>query len=215
MLKVQKAFNVTFMRTADATALQSAIAALPAPMADDREVLSLRLNFALYYRDWPQARELIQKMKGAEDNGYFAYAGIPVPIGCYSILLARFQREQPDPTSEFVKTREQLSQKVLKSPGNAQLLSELAVVDALLGNKEEATREAKSAVEMLPSSKDAVDGPSLVINLAAVYAWTNEIDLAFETLGSMTKTPSGIFYGQLKATHTGSPFGKILALPIC
>jgi serine/threonine protein kinase/Tfp pilus assembly protein PilF len=208
MLKVQKAFNITFMKTGDASALQSVIAALPATMADDREVLSLRLNFALYDRDWPQTKELIQKMKDGEDNGYFAYAGIPVPIGCYSILLARFQREQADPNSEFVKTREQLSQKVLKSPGNAQLLSELAVVDALLDNKEEATREAKSAVEMLPSSKDAVDGPGLVINLAVVYAWANELDLAFETLGPMTKTPSGIFYGQLKGDPYWDPLRK-------
>jgi hypothetical protein len=46
-------------------------------MADDREVLSLRLSFALCDRDWPQAKELIQKMKDGEDDGYFAYAGIP------------------------------------------------------------------------------------------------------------------------------------------
>jgi hypothetical protein len=171
-------------------------------------VLSLRLNFALYDRDWSQAKELIQKMKDGEDDGYFGYAGIPVPIGCYSILLARITGEQPEANSEFAKTREQSNQKVLKSPGNAQLLSQLALVDALLGNKEEATREAKRAVEMLPSSKDAVDGPGLVLNLAAVYAWTNEIDLAFETLGPLTETPSGIFYGQLKGDPYWDPLRK-------
>ncbi len=70
---------------------------------------------------------------------------------------------------------------------------------------------------MLPVSRDAVDGPSLLINLAAVYAWTNEIDLAFETLGPLTKTPSGIFYGQLKRDPYWEPlrqdprFQKLLA----
>jgi len=109
-----------------------------APRSGQRSLLSRRrspkigkcclcdLNFALYDRDWRQAKEAIQKLQDGEDDGYFAYAGIPVPIGCYSILLARLQGEQPDPNSEFAKTREQLSQKVVKSPGNAQLLSQLS-----------------------------------------------------------------------------------------
>jgi TolB-like protein/Tfp pilus assembly protein PilF len=215
MLKVQKAFNVTFMKTGDGTALWSAVAALPAPIAEDREVLSLRLNFALYDRDWRQAKEIIRKLRDGDDNGYFAYAGIPVPIGCYSILLARFQGEQSG--SELATTREQLSQNVMKSPGNAELLSQLAVVDALLNNKEAAIEEAKRAVEMLPTSKDAVDGPCLLINLAVVYAWTNELDLAFETLGPLTKTPGGVYYGSLKRDPLWDPlrqdprFDKLLA----
>jgi tetratricopeptide (TPR) repeat protein len=208
MLKVQEAFIVTFMKTGDGTALRSAIAALPASMGDDREVLSIRLSFALQNRDWPQAKEVIQKMKDGEDDGYFAYGFIPVPIHCYFILLARLQGEQPSASPSFAETREQLSQKVLKSPGNAQLLSQLAVVDALLSNKEAAIAEAKRAIEMLPISSDAVDGPCLVINLAVVYAWTNEINLAFETLGPLTKTPSGIFYGQLKREAYWQPLRK-------
>jgi serine/threonine protein kinase/Tfp pilus assembly protein PilF len=208
MLKVQKAFNVTFMKTGDSLALRSAVAALPASMADDREVLSLRLNFDLYDRDWAQAKEAIEKMKDGEDDGYFAYAGIPVPIGCYSILLARLQGEQLDAHPEFAKTRDQLNQKALKSPENAQLLSQLAVIDALLGDKEAAIKQAKRAVEMLPTSKDAVDGPCLLINLAAVYAWTNELDLAFQTLGPLTKTPGGVYYGLLKCDPLWDPLRK-------
>jgi tetratricopeptide (TPR) repeat protein len=198
ILEVQKAFNVTFMNTGDGTAFRSAIAALPASLADDRNVLSLRLCFTLNDRDWTEANGLIQKMKDGEDDGYFAYAAISVPIDCYSLLLARLQGEQPDANPVSTKTREQLSQKVVKSPGNAQLLSQLAVVDALLSKKEAAIEEAKRAIEMLPISLDAVDGPGLVINLAVVYAWVGEPDLAFETLRPLTRVPGGIFYGQLK-----------------
>ena len=217
MLKVQKGFNVSFMNTGDGTALRSAIAALPTSMADDGEVVSLRLCLALNDRDWPQAKEAIEKLKDGDDNGYFAYAGIPVPIGCYSILLARLQGEQPYPNPEFAKTREQLRQKVTQSPGNAQLLSQLAVVDALLTNKAAAIEEAKRAIEMLPISKDAVDAPGLSINLAIVYAWANDLDLAFETLGPSAKTPGGIYYGQLKRERYWDPlrndprFDKLLA----
>jgi hypothetical protein len=84
----------------------------------------------------------------------------------------------------------------------------LAVVDALLNSEEAAISEAKRAVELLPISKDAVDGPLMVVNLAVVYAWTNESDLAFETLDSLAKTPHGIYYGQLKLDPYWDPLRK-------
>ena len=64
------------------------------------------------------------------------------------------------------------------------LLSQLAVVDALLNNKEAAISEAKRAVEMLPISKDAVDAPGLSINLAVVYAWANDLGFSFRNAGA-------------------------------
>jgi hypothetical protein len=94
------------------------------------------------------------------------------------------------------------------APVSAQLLSSLAVVDTLLGHGEEAISEARRAVEMCPISKEATVGPGLVINLAVVYAWTNELDLAFETLGPLTKTPWGIYYGDLKRDPYWEPLRK-------
>jgi TolB-like protein/Flp pilus assembly protein TadD len=159
ILKARKPLYVTFYETGDDTAVHSTIVALPASIAADRGVLSLRLKFALVDRDWLQAKELIEKMKGDEDEGWFAYGGYPVPVGCYSIMLARIQGDQPGATSNFAETREQLNQKVQKSPGIAPLLSQLAVIDALLDNKEAAISEAKRAVELVPVSKDVFDGP--------------------------------------------------------
>jgi TolB-like protein/Flp pilus assembly protein TadD len=217
MLKVLKAMDVSYSKTGDDTAFWSTIAALPASMADHKGVLSFRLAFALVDRDWPQANELIDKLKGAEDEGNFAYGADMVPIGCYSILLARLQGEHTGADSRFAEAREQLNQKLQKSSGNARLLSQLAVVDALLENKEAAISEAKRAVEMLPISKDAVEGPGIAENLAVVYAWAHELDLAFETLGPLTKTPNGVCYGDLKLDPTWDPlhedprFEKLLA----
>ena len=211
ILKAKKPLYVTFYKTGDDTAVRSAIVALPASMAGDRGVLSLRLKFALVDRDGPQTQELIERMNGGEDEGWFAYGDHPVPVGCYSIMLARLQGEQPGAKSNFAETREQLNQKFQKSSGNAEiacLLSNLAVVDALLGQKEAAVAEAKRAVEMLPISKDALEGPGIVMNLAVVYAWTDEFDRAFETLSPLTKTPFGIFYGQLKRDPYWDPLRK-------
>ena len=220
ILKVRKQLYVTFYETGDDSAVRAAITALPTSMSSDRGVLSLRLMFALADRDWLEARELIEKMKGGEDGGWFAYGDCPVPVGCYSIILTRLQGKPPGLKSDFAETREQLDQKTQESTGNvvnARLISDLAVVDALLGQKEAAIAEAKRAIEMLPIYKDAVNGPGIMMNLAVVYAWTNETDLAFEKLSPLTEMPFGIFYGQLKRDPYWDPlrsdvrFDKLLA----
>jgi hypothetical protein len=106
---------------------------------------------------------------------------------------------------------------LLKLPGNAEALSQLAVVDALLTNKETAISEGNAAVEMLPIFKDAVDDPSILANLAVVYAWAGELDLAFATLEQLKKTPSIIGYGDFKCDSLWTPlrndprFDKLLA----
>jgi serine/threonine protein kinase/Tfp pilus assembly protein PilF len=207
MFKVQKA-SVVAMKSGDDTELRLALAAIPTSMSDDIGVLCWRLRFALNCRDWLRAKELIEKMKGGEDDGLFGYEIMPLPIGCYSILLARLQGEQPDANSSLAKTRAQLNQDFQESPGNALLLGYLAMVDALLNDKEAAISEAKRAMEMLPISEDAVDGPGMAVQLAVVYAWTNELDLAFEVLDTLTKTPSGIYYGDLKLNALWHPLRK-------
>jgi len=207
MLKVQKAAIIR-AKSGDATSLRLALAGLPRSMADDTGALCWRLRFALDGRDWQRAKGLIKKMKGNEDDGNFVNGNMPVPVGCYSILLARLRRGQSGADISFDQTREQLNQKVRKSPGNAKLLSQLAVVDALLNSKEAAIWGAKRAIEMLPVSKDAMDGPDIAMNLAVVYAWTNELDLAFETLGPLTKTPKGIYYGDLKLSSYWEPLRR-------
>ena len=82
------------------------------------------------------------------------------------------------------------------------------MVDALLGYKENAIVEANQAVEMLPISRDALDGPNVAVNLVAVYAWSGELDLAFETLVPLTKAPNGVYYGDLKHDPYLAPLRK-------
>jgi hypothetical protein len=177
-------------------------------MADDRDVLSYRLICALHDRDWQLVKELLKKMNGTDDNGYFSYAPVQVPADCYSILLARLQGEAVDANPSFFETRDKLSQRVQMSSEKAKLLSNLAVVGALLGRKQDAVGEAKLAIELLPTSKDALRAPGLRANLAFVYAWTNELDLAFETLGPLTTVAYGIYYGELKLDPRWDPLRK-------
>jgi hypothetical protein len=208
ILNVLKAYLIKFMETGESTAFRTELALLPPSMAEDPDVLNWWLVCELNDGDWQRSTELVEKMRGGEDDGHFAYAGLPVPAGCYAILIARLGGEQYGTNPVFAETRERLSQNVQRSPMNARLLSQLAVVDALLGNKRDSIAEAQRSVEMLPISRDAVDGPLVLLNQAVVYAWTDELDLAFETLDPLTKTPRGIYYGQLKRDPYFEPLRK-------
>jgi len=111
-----------------------------------------------------------------------------------------------------------IEEKVVRDqPNYAPAWSRLGLIDAGLGRKEDAIREGRRACELLPFSKDAVDGPSYITNLAMIYAWTGEKDLAFEQLAISAKIPSGVTYGELKLypqwdSLRGDPrFDKIVA----
>jgi hypothetical protein len=112
--------------------------------------------------------------------------------------VARLRRSQPALNPAFTGIRERLHVRALKSPQDAPLLSALAVLDALLNNKEAAISEAKRAAGMLPIARNAVEGPGVLKNLAVVYAWTGELDRAFDALVPLAKKPFGIYYGELK-----------------
>jgi serine/threonine protein kinase/Flp pilus assembly protein TadD len=195
-LHVDKAFFINFRETGDDTALHSAIAALPPELREGRGALSLRLVLAAADRDWQQLNEVIEKMNGGEENGDFAYADTGVPASCYSILRARVQGERPDQERGSAEARERLSEKIQKSPGNAALLSTVAIVDALLGKKQDAIAQAERASSMVPISRKLWFGSTIAKNVAVVYAWTGELDRSFEIL---KKLPRGMHYGELKS----------------
>jgi len=72
--------------------------------------------------------------------------------------------------------------------------------NAALGRKEDAIREGRRAVELLPVTKDMMAGGIVLANLAIIYAWVGEKDLALEQLATAIRFPSSLFlsYGQLK-----------------
>ena len=149
------------------------------------------------------------KLSEKVPNEEIYFAGAIVPRRCTDIWLERVQGNHPT-MEEFGVTREQVSRKVAADLTNAALLSTLACVDIGLGRKEEAVSEGKRATEMVPISKDALQGPGLVYNLALVYAWADEPDLAFEQLSILIKVPNNcqVTYGTLKVDPSWDPLRK-------
>src|SRR5947208_3422232 len=104
-----------------------------------------------------------------------------------------------------------------EQPDYAQGLAALGLIDAGLGRKDDAIQEGRRAVELVPVSKDVIDGADLILNLALIYTWTGEKDLALEQLAEAAQLPSNLNYGWLRLHPDWDPlrgdprFEKIVA----
>jgi hypothetical protein len=74
----------------------------------------------------------------------------------------------------------------------------LGLIDAGLGQKEEALLEGRHAVELLPVGKDPINGITMIKYLAMIAAWVGDKDLSCEQLAVAIHPPSRLTYGELK-----------------
>jgi tetratricopeptide (TPR) repeat protein len=126
------------------------------------------------------------------------YYGVSYPHAYWEGVVARWQGDSPKARSAFTAARTAMEKTLQEQPNFAAALSVLGMIDAGLGQKEDAIREGRRACELLPISKDAVDGVAFVVNLAQVYAWTGEKDLAIEQLNAALSAPNDLHYGEMR-----------------
>jgi TolB-like protein/class 3 adenylate cyclase/Flp pilus assembly protein TadD len=130
-------------------------------------------------------------------EGVFYY-GVSYPRTYWEGVVARWEGDSTKARSAFSAARTQMEKILQGQPDFAAALSLLGMIDAGLGRKEAAIREGRRACELLPMSKDAVDGVGFVVNLAQVYAWTGEKDRAIEQLNAALKVPNDLHYGEMR-----------------
>jgi len=78
-----------------------------------------------------------------------------------------------------------------RQPANATLWSALGVAHALLGEKDEALRCGQKAVDLLPESRDALDGPGTALVMASILARVGEKDRALAEFARLLRVPFG------------------------
>jgi tetratricopeptide (TPR) repeat protein len=124
--------------------------------------------------------------------------GVSLPREFCEGIAARLDGDEGKASSAFAAAVKASENYVRNQPQYGGAICGLALAHAAAGNKAEAIQHGRAAVELLPTEKDAVDGPLLQGYLAVVYGWTGEIDLAIEQLAAATSVPSYWSYGNLK-----------------
>src|SRR6266542_608360 len=113
-------------------------------------------------------------------------------------LIARMTNDEHKARTAFTAARAEQEKIIQAQPDFGPAWCVLGLIDAGLGRKEEAVREGRRAVELLPVEKDARVGKAIVKYLAIIAAWVGDKDLACEQLAIAVRPPSFVSYGNLK-----------------
>jgi len=127
------------------------------------------------------------------------------PKSWYQAMVARAKGDSARATAAFRECREILAQRLVVRPEHARTIAVLAQVDAGLGQKDLAIREAQHAIDLMPISKDIYDGALVLEGLAQVYVWSGDRDRAIELVQKLLTIPGYINYGRLKLHPLWSP----------
>jgi serine/threonine protein kinase/Tfp pilus assembly protein PilF len=113
-------------------------------------------------------------------------------------LLARMTKDETKARLAFTAARAEQEKILREQPDYGPALCVLGLIDAALGRKEDALREGRRAMELLPVAKDSVNGGHIIEFFAITCAWVGEPDLAIEHLKRATQLSGHITYGYLK-----------------
>jgi TolB-like protein/DNA-binding winged helix-turn-helix (wHTH) protein/Tfp pilus assembly protein PilF len=113
-------------------------------------------------------------------------------------LIARMSKDEGKARSAFTAARAEQEKIVAAQPDYGPAVCVLGLIDAYLGRTEEALREGRRAVELLPVETDAINGPHMIEFLAIMAAWAGDEDLACKQLATAIGYPGRLSYGQLK-----------------
>jgi serine/threonine protein kinase len=198
----------------DPVAAQSLLEQVPLDFSPTEQIWGTRFMAALYLRDYDAANRVI-----AATPAKFVDYVFDGPSGWAYGQVARARGDKQKALAVFAAARKKLDATWGDKPKDEEYFAKVAMVDAGLGRKEDAIREARRAVDLMPIGKDSQWGPRQVADLALVYAWTGERDRALEQLEIVATIPGDAptTYGDLRFNPCwddlrGDPrFNKIVA----
>ena len=186
----------------DVSYAQKALETVPAGVDPGGIITFGRANVLILQRRFQEALQVLQQWPGEIIHGASAS---PVPKGLTEGMIYRFLGDSAKASEAFGRALVIAEKSVRDRPEDASCHALLGGVLAGLGRKEDAIREGKRAVELLPESKDALDGPEMTITLAQIYTSVGEKDLALQLLEHSLKTPHGITVPALKIDPAWDP----------
>lgn len=169
--------------------------------ADPNDVITARIDLALKQRDYHSAEQLLESGGGTEidDNGFFT------PREWKQAIVARALGQKSKAEAKFQIAHDRAVAEVREHPNQAKALIVLGQIDAAMGRATEAINEGQRAVDLLPVSKDAINGYQLQTRLIMIYAQTGQADRALDALEHGIHNPYAPEYGSLKLDEVWDP----------
>src|SRR5437764_2880149 len=185
--------------------VEKQLSLVPAEFDPGGLVTAARVGILMLQRKFADALKLLQQFRG--ETLLYPDTG-PCPKALLEGRLYLYQGDKTKAQAAFERARPVAEQLVRDAPGDPGRHVQLGAVLAGLGLKEEAVNEGRKAVQSVPESQDAFEGPQATAALAEIYAWVGEYDEAFRLLDHLLKVPNGLTVPALKLDPVWDPLRK-------
>ena len=194
-----------FLRERGETApLRAALERIPESFDPGGAVTTISVRLALMDRDYDLAARELGNCKECQYNdiGLCGFVGalddFTVPQEWYLGLIARGRAREEEARRLFLSAKERVLAEAVESPNDAKILIMRGLIEAMLGEAEEAIAHGQHAARVLPISADALDGPLIATNLAAIYALLGRREQALDLLEALVRRIGGPSPGTLR-----------------
>ncbi len=173
----------------------------PAALKDYADDL---FSLALYERDVATAQTAL----GAKGDEPLRANAFVYTANANAGFVARMAGDHEKARTLFKVARDEQEKVVEAHPNSGPALALVALYEAALGWKDDALRDGRHSLELLPVEKDALNGPRLLTMFAMTAGWVGEKDVALEYLSQAVKLATGPTYGDLKLDPNWDPLRK-------
>ncbi len=152
-------------------------------------------------------KEAIDQINSAGFNVFeFQYWFIPKEI--LLAQMAGYRGKSLEARSQYEAARIILEREVHLHPGDARMRSSLGIAYAGLGRKEDAIREGRRAVDLLPITKEAMVVPLRMQDLAQIYLIVGDKKAALDEVEKLLSIPSYLSVPYLRIDPLWKPLAK-------
>lgn len=178
----------------DLRAFERLARSIPPRAEQSAEVVLGRTMLAYRSGNYPEAARIleetpIEKFKGEEG------------VTMKPFLLGQIYRSGGDiekARSSFEAARREFEAALRERPNSPMLHAHFGLANAALGRAEEALRHGTRAMELVPESSDALDGPMYTVAMAQIYASLGMASEALLMIERLLTIPAGITAYSLK-----------------
>lgn len=179
----------------DLRPMQQLLASLPETEDPNGTITLARYNLKMYERKFDELIGFLERSPAEKSRGE---TSAPIPRSFLMATVYAQKKAEAKARASYEDARAKAESAVAESPEDGPRHALLGLIYAGLGRCEEALAEGKRAVELLPETRDAFDGPILAVSRARISVMCHDFDTALALLDRSLQTPSGVTIQELR-----------------
>ncbi len=175
-------------------------------LPEESSIVDLRITLDVYDGNYQQALDRLSLRSVDIDNQEYIddqYRFIPKALRYAEIY--GYMDENELAKKYYDEARNILEARTREQPGDARLHTSLGIAYAGLGRREDAIREGKAGVDLLPVTKEAWRGLYRVEYLARIYVMIGEYNMAIDQIEFLLSVPGELSIPLLRLDPVWAP----------